>query len=448
MTAARLQLDLSHIDKTRANLYKLSIYFLGLTAAEKMTYADQAYKHFFGETLDQTLSQELKALKKYDLNTRERRTKIIGYLKEHILSITEYEIVGKVFAFVYAEAEKNRATLALQALTQDQRKLEKFFAKHRETSPEIIHALIRKSRRAWRITIAEMSKLKSYTEYFFPKGWRSAVSYLIRSTSLILAIERIESMAVKYGHMKEEDRVIKFDPLIGLFVSLACIEGMEYVSNYVIEKIHPTIDPSLDEIDEILMNGLDQFSQTHLTEKLKIDNLELTFNPASNATEEKTSEPVDESEEEDSKTEKPVKRRNQPSVAAEEKEEKEEKKVAISSIRKGDNIYLRMNYEHHAACFFRYNREEIKDKLTADRQYLLNKFKNAIFTRRVNPPNSKKTGVTQVDSNEFDKYPDGYKVRIKENERLPVHLRVATDEENELGMEEVMSPKGAMRFHD
>ena len=74
------------------------------------------------------------------------------------------------------------------------------------------------------------------------------------------------------------------------------------------------------------------------------------------------------------------------------------------------------------------------------------KVEGAASNNRVNAKGEKHWGVTLVEDSEREKFPGGMKLRIEADAQLSLKLRVGTEEEQELGIEEAVSPK-SVQFH-
>jgi len=442
MTTSR-HLDLSELKTTRSNLYKLNLYFFGLTPTEKKPCVADVYEKVFKNSLDQTLYHELKKLAEQDhaikiyqeLNTREKRKLILDYLTENIMSIDDQEIQQELKRLVKEEANNLKGLLAVESLKQYQDEAKKNLTDK---------TLQDKSQIIWKTNIRKMRNLVSYRESFIPRGWRDLVLEIINFIGMIIGI----NFFITYGTAKKNDifgfsEENNFFMTFGFFIIIVPIAFI--LDRYALRKIE--IKPSFDAFDNVITNQFEQFSENHLTKKSKaVFSVEqgkvVSISPVLS----KVLESVALEEKDENKIEKPLKRYQLSCLKTLEIEEenKVEKKEEKGDITVGKNKYVLMDYSSN--CFFRLNKDQLAEKFKLDEK-LITKIENAVGTRRVHSGFSLKSGVTKVDESELAKFPFGWKLKIpRQDERPELELRSATNEEKAFGIETVFSPR-AIKKH-
>lgn len=131
-------------------------------------------------------------------------------------------------------------------------------------------------------------------------------------------------------------------------------------------------------------------------------------------------------------------------------------KIDVIKDEKHGNIYIPLGIGDKLFCFFRYNREQMLERIQgagiqADK--VIGKIEAGLFTCRINLPNSEKWGVTELDDQELAEFKDTesnptHKVRIREDARVGAAVRTElTEWEQAHNMEKVMSPKGKVKLH-
>ncbi len=441
MTKSHDKLGLSHLEETLfSDLSILCLYLLGLEPAEKKAIIEEAYQHFFNKKLCDTIHRNMNNIK---IINKKGILTIIENLKTCIENIPDEKIQEGLRGLTAKKAKQLNAMPAIASLRNYQLTAEQFF-----TDP----VLKNKSQNAWKKTLAIANKEYTYKEklkYLMP--WETAVSFMILISILLISyLYLVARSKIQPQTPENEKQLSNFSNQFMIQMAFAIFFSIVCITDTIIKRKPYTIKPHYDEFDNILRVSLMQLINDYSTKKSELANQELPYpHPITTSSTAGVFQKLE--EEEPDKTDKPIKRKDLPSIDVVEDDNEEKKSEPIKPPKKivdGQNRYRLMHY--HDRCYFRYNPDEfVANILSSDRKHLLPTFKKVIKSGNVNGVGSKKEGVTKVADtpDEKHKFPFGWKLRItRKNERVSTALRESTPEEQKLGIQEVFSPR-ALKLH-
>ncbi len=434
-TTRIININLSKLDPTiRTNLSQLCVYLLGLKPSDKEDYFESAYSHFFGTKLYSALKVKFERnpqLKNFA--SKEVIDQIIEDLTHCIGAISDDEIIQTLKKQIADEAKTLNANPHIECLREYQNKAAECF----KGTP-----VLESSEIAWEKTLACLNKEVYYRESLKYLNWGN----LKLGIGFMVVLMLFQKFIFDYLNARAPENT-KFLAHVSETQSEQQMKFMLLIFTATLASVavNPIkIKVNFSAFDDVITTRFGQVIKDNLVKKSELEKRIKLADPTSNTTaasceSSEMTTPV----EEDKPAPKKEKRKYQISYSAEPSVE-EKNEVIPPKIRLNGSIFY-LNQHPSGRCYTRYNENEMKEKIPRDRQRIvMPKIKSAIEGGRVDDP--VRPGIVKVEETELKKFPDGWKLRIKENERFGYALRAPEEDENECGMEQVFSPR-ELKYH-
>jgi hypothetical protein len=435
---------------TRVNVLIVNLHLLGLTEADRAKInIKKMYEFIIGIPLKKAVHRELKVderLRKQHCPELDKRLE--EQLIQYATSKDHQAICEFLNRFIQAQARQLNAKGVETLLKGFQQKINLYLKEKAHEAD-----LIEKSQLEWikYINLCEASESGRETAARNRKCITASKSTIYSIFAAILLIA---------AQVKNDDRLLYWAFLMAIGAlynkAISSTSPRDTVKKPEAKAIASATNFTA--LNESLRENLDAFAlefvQKEQTQKKKVEDEKTQprqQNPDPRA-------PAPQFPQEERDPNKPLKNKHQPS-------EQPAPAVAVGSAKpkidiikdeKHGNIYIPLAIGEKLFCFFRYNKQEMLDRIQStgvEASTVIGKVESSLFTCRINKAKSKMWGVTELDNDELEEFKDGesnptHKVRIREDARVGAAVRTElTEWEEANSIEKVMSPRGKVKLH-
>jgi hypothetical protein len=434
------EIDITQLKKSRLNIFSLAIRLLGLSAddKEKLNIED-FYDQLFHQKLEDTIHQDLvKCIGNRKINNK-LKNKLAIELIRFVTSITTEETFEILNHFADIHAKKCNVDGAILFLRRVQNSENILLYNNRKLFDVQTFKIVI---RAWKEFFESAKQKKSCTEKFLRTN---TATYKIIFSIFVFVVVTLFFLFLWRSNGIEQALLFYLPAMcfnVALFDIAVGTRPPIVPQSVRLESENDVTNESKSLLDKKLNGTIEDYIQQYL------DNIKLQKEKESkreSADPLPAKAPVTFPEEKTgAQRPKQNKKTTQETTTAET-----ESKIPQKIIGRRGNVYHLLFFQHKKKAYYRYNRKEtiqLLEDSKVDSQSVIVKVEGAVSNNRVNPPGEKyHWGVTLVNG-ELEKFPHGMKLRIEADARPSLKLRVATEEEQELGIEEVVSPK-SVQFH-